>query len=203
MNGDGENRRVRCGWMYYACFFPVCGLLWSKTPLYRLVKKSAIFYDGRILGKSGNNHYFPGYISHLDTFIKVSSQDTHTYLLPTILSFYNNSNILFDIYSYHIWYTVFISRTYRHICTLYADVITNAYSYGGNGQFAISKKVLPNVCFQRYTIVTRWGNGKQPEPTAPIQQKAGDINKAHSAAATVLHARHKRQCSLMYIGSTA
>ena len=66
------------------------------------VNKSVILYDGRILGKSGNNDYFPGYISRLDTFRKVSSQDTHAYLLPIILSFYNNSNILFDIHPYHI-----------------------------------------------------------------------------------------------------
>ena len=144
INGDGENLRVRCGWMYYTCFLPVYGLLRSKTPPGYHVKKSAIFYLWRILGGSGNNHYFPGYISHLDTFRKVSSQDTHTYLLPTILSFFDNSNILFDIHSYHIWYTVPISRTYRHICTLYANVIINAYSYGGNNWFAITTRYWTN-----------------------------------------------------------
>ena len=90
-------------WVDVLHLFSPC--LWAfpvkNTPGYH-VNKSAILYDGRILGKSGNNDYFPGYISHLDTFRKVSSQDTHAYLLPTKLSFYNNSNILFDIHSYHI-----------------------------------------------------------------------------------------------------
>lgn len=144
INGLWEDWRVRCGWMYYACFLPIYGVFRSKIPPVYHVKKSAISYLWRILGGSGNNDYFPGYISHLDTFRKVSSQDTHAYLLPTILSFYNNSNILFDIYPYHIWYTVSISRTYRHICTLYADVIINAYSYGGNNSIAITTRYWTN-----------------------------------------------------------
>ena len=53
MNGDGEDWRVRCGWMYYACFLPVCGLFRSKTPRVYHVKKSVFFYDGRILGELG------------------------------------------------------------------------------------------------------------------------------------------------------
>ena len=80
--------------MYYTCFLPICWLFRLKAPPYWHVKKSAIFYDGRILAHTGNNDYFPGYISHLDTFRKVSSQDTpayHSAILPTILSFYNNS----------------------------------------------------------------------------------------------------------------
>ena len=48
MNGDGENRRVRCGWMYYAEKCPEYGLFRLKTPRVYHVKKSAIFYDGRI-----------------------------------------------------------------------------------------------------------------------------------------------------------
>ena len=46
-----EDLRVRCGWMYYARFVPICGLFWSKTPPAYRVKKSAIFYDRRILGE--------------------------------------------------------------------------------------------------------------------------------------------------------
>lgn len=49
MNGDGENRRVRCGWMYYTEKSPEYGLKRLKIPPYISVKKSAIFYDGRIL----------------------------------------------------------------------------------------------------------------------------------------------------------
>lgn len=42
---DGrENRRVRCGRMYYTEKCPVYGLKWLKTPPYISVKKSAIFY---------------------------------------------------------------------------------------------------------------------------------------------------------------
>ncbi len=53
INGDGENRPVRCGRMYYTCFLPICGLFRSKTsPVYH-VKKSAIFYVRRILGWIG------------------------------------------------------------------------------------------------------------------------------------------------------
>lgn len=83
-------------------------VIWAETventPLY-ICKKSAIFYLWRIFVHAGNNDYFPGYISYLDTFRKVSSQDTHAYhaaIIHIILSFYNNSNILFDIHSYHI-----------------------------------------------------------------------------------------------------
>ena len=53
INGWWENRRVRCGWMYYACFLPVYGFLRSKTPPVYHVKKSAIFYVRRILEGSG------------------------------------------------------------------------------------------------------------------------------------------------------
>ena len=49
INGDGENWRVRCGWMYYTEKRPEYGLKRSKMPPYRHVKKSAISYDGRIL----------------------------------------------------------------------------------------------------------------------------------------------------------
>lgn len=88
--------------MYYACFLPICGLFRSKTPPGISVKKSAVFYDGRIIVHTGNNDYFPGYISHLDTFRKVSSQDTPAYHSAILLSFFDNSNILFDIHPYHI-----------------------------------------------------------------------------------------------------
>lgn len=44
MNGDGENRRVRCGWMYYTEKSPEYGLKRLKIPPYISVKKSAIFY---------------------------------------------------------------------------------------------------------------------------------------------------------------
>ena len=150
--------------MYYTCFLPVYGLFRSKMPPYLYVKKSAVLYDWRILGKSGNNDYFPGYISHLDTFRKVSSQDTHAYLLPTLLSFYNNSNILFDIYSYHIWYTVFISRTYHYICTLYADVITIAYGYGRNGRFAITTRYWTDWYSHAILWSQGWGTANNPNP---------------------------------------
>ena len=153
MNGWWENWLVRCGWMYYACFSPICGLFRSKTPRVYHVKKSAFFYLWRIIEQPQRQLERSFCLSFFDN----SPQLIHTliHIIHILLSFYNNSNILFDIYPYHIWYTVFISRTYRHICTLYADVIINAYGYGGNGQFAISKKVLPNVCLWRYTIATR------------------------------------------------
>ena len=48
-----ENWRVRCGWMYYTEKCPVYGIKRLKIPPYISVKKSAIFYDGRILGGSG------------------------------------------------------------------------------------------------------------------------------------------------------
>lgn len=32
INGDGENWRVRCGWMYYVSFLHIYGVLRSKTP---------------------------------------------------------------------------------------------------------------------------------------------------------------------------
>lgn len=53
INGWWENRRVRCGWMYYTGKCPVYGLKRLKIPPYISVKKSAIFYDGRILGELG------------------------------------------------------------------------------------------------------------------------------------------------------
>ena len=44
INGDGENLRVRCGWMYYTGKCPVYGIKRLKIPPYISVKKSAIFY---------------------------------------------------------------------------------------------------------------------------------------------------------------
>ena len=153
MNGWWENWRVRCGWMYYAEKCPEYGLFRLKTPPYQHVKKSAIFYLWRILNQPQRQLERLFYLSFNDN----SPQLIHTliHIIHILLSFFDNSHILFDIPPYHIWYTVSISRTYRHICTLYADVIINAYGYGGNGRLAISKKVLPNVCFWRYTIATR------------------------------------------------
>ena len=168
---------------------------WKCPPISMKNNPPFSTYDGLQNSPNDNENVCFVLRNYRKTII-LHTSSTH---LSTLSTFFNNSNILFDIPPYHIWYTVPISRTYRHICTLCADVIINAYGYDGNGQFAISKKVLPNICSWRYTIATRLRDGKQPEPTV----KAGDTNKARSAAATVLHARHKRQCSLMYIGSTA
>ena len=53
INGDGENRPVRCGRMYYTEKYPKYGLKRLKIPPYISVKKSAIFYVRRILGGLG------------------------------------------------------------------------------------------------------------------------------------------------------
>ena len=156
------------GWGVGGCTTPVfplfAGFSGQKRPPVSMLKNPPFStYDG-LQNQPQRQLERLFYLSFNDN----SPQLIHTliHIIHIILSFFNNSNILFDIHPYHIWYTVSISRTYRHICTLYADVIINAYGYGGNGQFAISKKVLPNVCSWRYTIATRWGNGEQPEPTA-------------------------------------
>lgn len=39
--------------MYYVSFLPIYGVFRSKIPPAYHVKKSAIFYDGRILGELG------------------------------------------------------------------------------------------------------------------------------------------------------
>lgn len=53
INGWWENWRVRCGWMYYTEKRQEYGLKRLKIPPYISVKKSVIFYDGRILGELG------------------------------------------------------------------------------------------------------------------------------------------------------
>jgi len=50
---ERENRRVRCGRMYYTEKRPEYWLKRLKIPPYISVKKSAIFYVRRILGGSG------------------------------------------------------------------------------------------------------------------------------------------------------
>ena len=51
---DGrENRRVRCGWMYYTEKRPEYRLKRLKIPPYISVKKSAISYVRRILWEPG------------------------------------------------------------------------------------------------------------------------------------------------------
>lgn len=65
--------------------------IWAETvenTPYISVKKSAIFYVRRILVHAGNNDYFPGYISRLDTFRKVSSQDTTPAIPPYPQQYY-------------------------------------------------------------------------------------------------------------------
>ena len=53
INGDGENRPVRCGRMYYTCFLPICGLFRSKTsPVYH-VKNPPFSTFGGYWGGSG------------------------------------------------------------------------------------------------------------------------------------------------------
>lgn len=74
--------------MYYTGKCPVYGLKRLKIPPIYHVKKSAISYDGRILVHAGNNDYFPGYISRLDTFRKVSGQDTTPAILPYSQQYY-------------------------------------------------------------------------------------------------------------------
>ena len=162
MNGDGEDWRVRCGWMYYTEKRPEYGIKRLKIPPCLYVKISVIFYLWRIIAHTGNNHYFPGYISHLDTFRKVSSQDTPAGHSAILLSFYNNSNILFDIHQYHIWYTVSISRTYRHICTLYADVITNAYGYDRNDGSSITMRYWTVQLTHAILCSQGWGTASSP-----------------------------------------
>ena len=39
INGDGENWRVRCGWMYYVSFLPIYGVFRSKIPSRYICKK--------------------------------------------------------------------------------------------------------------------------------------------------------------------
>lgn len=88
MTDGSEDWRVRCGWMYYTEKRPEYRLKRLKIPPYISVKKSAIFYVRRILVHAGNNDYFPGYISRLDTFRKVSSQDTTPAIPPYPQQYY-------------------------------------------------------------------------------------------------------------------
>lgn len=180
-----ETDRTRIGgWGVGGCTTPVFSLFMGfsgqKYPPYISVKKSAISYLWRIIEHTGNNHYFPGYISHLDTFRKVSSQDTPAYHSAILLSFYNNSNILFDIHQYHIWYTVSISRTYRHICTLYADVIINAYGYDRNDGSSITMRYWTVQLTHAILWSQGWGTAATRTHNPDIV-KAGGTKKAHTA----------------------
>lgn len=120
--------------------------IWAETvenTPYIGCKKSAIFYVQRILVHAGNNDYFPGYISRLDTFRKVSGQDTTPAIPPYSQQYYHFSIIPI----YCLIYTHIISDIQSlfcvhiaYICTLYADVITNAYMRGLKYTLAISTK---------------------------------------------------------------
>ena len=139
---------MRCGWMYYTEKCPEYGLKRLKIPPYISVKISAISYVRRILVHAGNNDYFPGYISRLDTFRIVSGQDTSPAIPPYPQQYYRFSitPIYYLIYTHIISNIQSLFRAHiTYICTLYADAITNAYMCGLKYTLAISTKGVLNI----------------------------------------------------------
>ena len=121
MNGWWENWRVRCGWMYYACFLPVYGLFRSKTPPYRHVKNPPFSTMGGYWGNREimiiSRDIFPIWIHSekfpVKTLTHIFSQHYYRFtIIPIYYLIY--THIIFDIQSLfrvHIAISVHYTRT--------------------------------------------------------------------------------------------